>query len=168
MKINVEGLAALEEQLLELGAQASVQVLSAAARKAFKPVVDDAKAKVAADTEALRDAIRLRTKKPSSGKAVVIVGLGIAGPSRKQKRMAKVQRRLVKRGMAHAIDGKDLTAANPMSRWHFEEFGTARTRARPYIRPAFDANVEQMVGTLKVEIGRSIQRALRRKAKAGK
>lgn len=33
----------------------------------------------------------------------------------------------------------------PGWRWHFEEFGTSRQKARPFIRPAFDNNKAEAV-----------------------
>jgi HK97 gp10 family phage protein len=162
LSVKVTGFAALNGQLQELAAKTAAKALTSAARKAFKPVVDAARARVASDTSALRDAIKLTTKR-TTGDAVAIVGLKIVGPSRKQRKLNKVLRRAIKRGLLSSNENPGL---NPRARWHFEEFGTSKTRARPYIRPAFDANVGNVINSLKKEISEAIHRAVRSAARA--
>lgn len=162
MEVNPVGLRSLQDQLLELGAELGVKTLTAAAKKAFQPVIDDAQRLAPVDTDALRESVKLRSKKPKSGETVVAVGLSIAGQSKRQRRLAKVRRRLHKKGL---VSGSEKLPLAPKSRWHFEEFGTSKTRARPYIRPAFDKNVRWMIEDLKFELGKAILRAVKRKAR---
>src|SRR5690554_412384 len=114
--MKIEGLAALEAKLQELGAELGQKVLTAAARRAMRPVLEEAKRLVPKDTGALRDAITLSTGKPKEGETVAVAGLRI-GKSKGAK------------------DGR----MPPAARWHFVEFGTASQAARPFLRPALDS-----------------------------
>ncbi len=143
VSFKVTGLDALQAQLDELGAEVAVRALARSARKAFEPVLEAAKSLVSADRGELREAISITTKKPSSGDAVVVVGLKI--------------------GKGAAVAG----SVSPSSRWHFVEFGTAHMPAHPFLRPAMDQNAEKVLELLKTELEKSITRALKRKA-AGK
>lgn len=161
--MSLKGLAELEQQLLSLKELGGVKVLSAAGRKAFKPVIESAKARVRVDSAALKDAIKMTTKKAPKGnpKAVVAIGLKIQGPSRKSRKLAKVHARMVKRRL---ISGPKTLGVNPRVRWHLEEFGTAKAGAHPYIRPAFDSNVQGMVETLKNALGKGVARAIKKQS----
>ena len=50
-------------------------------------------------------------------------------------------------------------------RWHFAEGGTSTKAARPFLRPALDANAAKVVGELKDELRKAIDRVLKRRAK---
>lgn len=137
MTIRIEGLRELQEQLKEVGdALTQRKVLRAAARKAFKPVLDEAISRAPIDTGALKESMRLASVNPKKGDAVVVVGLEF----RKSK------------------DKKDAGW-----RWHFPEFGTVKQDAKPYIRPAFDNNVEAVTRDLKEQLKKGIAKALKKK-----
>lgn len=150
IKIKVQGLNALQAQLLELGAETGAKVLRTAARKAFVPVFDAAHrlALPSMDSGALMDAITLVVVKPKAGDVVTAVGLKIS---------AKISRRA-----AHT-----LAHRNPARRWHFIEFGTVHMAAQPFLRPAMDANAQVVVDILKQELVKGIRRATKRKARGG-
>lgn len=138
--VKVEGLDKLQDQLEEvLGAELAVKALGRAARKAFAPVLETAKALVQVSQGELRDAIKITVKKPSRGEAVVVVGLRIS---------------------------KGLGGEVPASRrWHFIEFGTAHMSANPFLRPALDRNASQVVDLLKAELATMLERAQRKARK---
>lgn len=46
-------------------------------------------------------------------------------------------------------------------RAHFEEFGTSRQRARPFVRPAFYGNLDRIVDRIRESLKRAIERAAR-------
>jgi HK97 gp10 family phage protein len=140
LKIKVEGLAALQAQLVELGGEMGVKALAQAARKAFKPVLESAKGLVPKHSGALRDAIKVSVLKPGAD-SVVVVGLRIGGGPK---------------------GSKELPAAR---RWHFIEFGTAHMAAHPFLRPALDQNAAKVLEDLKTELAKSIQKAIAKKAK---
>ncbi len=62
--LKVEGLSALQEQLLNLGAEAGAKALTAATRKAFLPVLERARALA----RRLRSGHSLRSCKNRSGR----------------------------------------------------------------------------------------------------
>jgi len=117
---------------MEFGAKTAARALMRAARKSFQPVIDAAIANCVEDTGELRASITISTKRPGAGDTVVVVGLRI--------------------GKRPNVPGK----LPPARRWHFVEFGTAHTRARPFLRPAFDQNAAKVAELMAVEINKQI------------
>lgn len=145
-----QGLKDLESELVALGANEGRKVLTRAARKAFAPVLEAARAAAPVDSGLTRDNLAIATQKPKDGESVVNVGLRV-GRS-KGTRIRK--------------DGKKATS--PHWRWHFIEGGTSSLAARPFLRPALDANAESVVGNLRGELRKVIDRVLKKRAKAAK
>lgn len=134
------GMAALQEQLTNLGAELGVKAMAQAARQAFKPVLEAARAMAPVDTGELRDSLRLSVKKPRAGDGVVVVGLRIGG-------------------------SKGAKGLPPARRWHLAEFGTAFQAAHPFLRPALDQNAAAVLELLKTELVKSIAKAIQKKGK---
>lgn len=152
MSFDVRGLDALQAQLLELGAELGLKTLAEAARKAFKPVLDDAKSMVPVDTGELRDSLKLSVVKSGSGDMAIAVGIRIGkGTGSKQARVA-----------AAAFGEGQLNSRPPARRWHFIELGTAELAPHPFLRPALDKNASRVLEALKVEIAKGIARALKK------
>ncbi len=145
--MKVEGLRELHDQLEGLGAAMAAKVLAVAARKAFAPVLEDARNRAPVDTGLLRDGIRIRVQRPKAGDAVIRVGLRIM-PAKGAKKLGR-------------------RTASPHWRWHFVEIGTSKMGAQPFLRPALDSNAAAVVAALKTELAAGIRRALRRKVRAG-
>jgi HK97 gp10 family phage protein len=142
VEMNVQGLDALQDQLLELGAELALKTLAQAARKAFAPVLEAAKSGVPIWSGALRDAIKLTVKKPAEGDAVVVVGLYVGKDA-----------------------GYKTGELPPERRWHFIELGTSKYAAHPFLRPALDGQASEVLDALKEEIAAAIERAVARKAR---
>ncbi len=140
VSFKLQGLDALQAQLVDLGAQLGVKALAQAARQAFKPVLETARALVPVDSGELRDSLRLSVKKPSAGEMVVVAGLRIGGS---------------KGG------GQELP---PARRWHWIEFGTAHIAAHPFLRTALDQNASAVLDLLKAELVKSIAKAVSKKS----
>ncbi len=143
ISFKLEGLAALQDQLTALGdVSLGVKALAQAARQAFKPVLESARAMVPVDSGELRAALRLTVVKPKGGAAasVVVVGLRIGG-------------------------SKGAKGIPPARRWHFIEFGTAHMSAHPFLRNALDQNASGVLEALKTELAKSIQKALKKQGK---
>lgn len=151
-----EGLKGLEEELVALGAKEGQKVLRAAARKAFAPVLEEARAKAPRDTGLLAENIVIVTQAPKEGDGVVNVGLRI----RKSK-----ETRISKHGTSK--DGTQRMATSPHWRWHFVEGGTSKTAARPFLRPALDNNADKVVSNLRGELRKAIDRVLKKRKKEG-
>lgn len=144
-----QGLKDLEAELVALGANEGRKVLTRAARKAFAPVLEAARAAAPVDSGLTRDNIIIATQKPKDGESVVNVGLRV-GKSK---------------GVRLRMDGKRATS--PHWRWHFIENGTSTQPARPVFRPALDANAEKVVGDLRGELRKVIDRVLKKRKKEG-
>lgn len=143
--MHISGLAELQAQLQGLGRELGRKTLASAARKAFAPVVDSARAKAPkGDSGQLRDALRLQVVMPKGEGAAVVAGLRVAKMPPGGRRRWKV---------------------GPEIYWRFVEMGTAKMAARPFARPALDSNASRVVETLKEELAKAIARALRKKAK---
>lgn len=143
--MRVEGLQELQAQLVALGQELGRKTLAAAARKAFAPVVEAARARAPkGDSGQLKQAIRLQVLQPKGEGAAVIAGLRVGKMPPGGRRRHKV---------------------GPEVYWRFVEMGTARVAARPFARPALDAGQGAVVETMKAELRKAIDRALRRKAK---
>jgi HK97 gp10 family phage protein len=51
--------------------------------------------------------------------------------------------------------------------WHMVEFGTEKMPAQPFMRPAFEAKKVAVVEAFRDELGKAIQRAIKRGKKRG-
>lgn len=150
VEFKLTGMSDLQARLVNLGAELGVKALAQAARKAFKPVLDAAKAMTPAYSGALRASLKLSVKKPRGGDdTVVVVGIKISG---------------AKDSAGGALLGKDELP--PARRWHFIEFGTAHLAAHPFLRPALESKAPEVLAMLKTEIANSIAKALKKKGKS--
>ena len=156
IQLKVHGLKELQAQLRALGDELGVKTLAAAARKAFKPVLEAAQAKVPVDSGALRESLRLAVKKSKNGDLGVVVGLRVSKLAGGQARVA-----------AAAFNEGQIDAIPPARRWHFIELGTAELAPHPFLRPALDSNAPAVLEALKTELAKGIARALKKRAKGG-
>lgn len=129
LEMKTEGFNELHQKLSELPQKLAVKVLVKAARKAFKPVLEDARGMVPKDSGALRDALKITVRR-GRGDEPLRVGLKIGA---------------AKAGNA----GSDIP---PARRWHFIELGTAKLAPHPFLRPALERNKAAIIEALKTEI----------------
>ena len=119
--IQVEGLKDLEKSLLKLGAKLGGKTLRSAVSDTLKPIQKTAKELVAQDSGLLKRSIRRRARISRTGRGgrTAVVGAVSAGSGGKSKNRKgeKVRRAFY----AHMI-----------------EFGTKRSVAKPFMRPAYD------------------------------
>lgn len=155
IEIKLHGLAELQAQLNGLGFELGVKTLAAAARKAFKPVLEAAKAKVPVDSGELRDSLKLSVVKLKGGETGIAVGIRIGkGTGARQAAVA-----------AAAFGEGQTRSLPPARRWHFIELGTADLAPHPFLRPALDSSAHAVLGALKEELVKGIQRALKKRAR---
>lgn len=118
--MKLKGLKQLKSQLRELE-RATKKHATSAAREAFKPVLAEARATAPEDTGLLKKRTKMKTVRPKDGKTLVAVGLVVsAKPEGDRRNWAWYERGVPARGIA----------------------------AQPFIRPAFDRNIETMKSTL--------------------
>jgi HK97 gp10 family phage protein len=151
-----DALKGLHDELVALGANEARKTLTRAARKAMQPVRDSARANAPVDSGLTRDNIVIATQTAQQdGDGVVTVGLRI-----KRSKETRLSKHAVSKGGTHRM------ATSPHWRWHFIEGGTSSQSARPFLRPALDANASAVVANLGAELRKAIDRVLKKRARA--
>lgn len=143
---KVEWLRGSDKALAEVGTKTTQKnILVRALKKAAKPIDDQASSLAPRDT----------------GKLQVSVITGT--------QLTRRQRSSSYKAGAHGV--AEVHVGTALSRGLFQEFGTFKMPAQPFMRPAWDANKERaqgIIGTeLWVEIRKAADRAARKRAKAG-
>lgn len=150
--INLKGLKAVQKQLESVAQETRAKVLRGAMRDAFKPVLDDAKARAPRDTSALAEGLTLGSAK-TKGTDGLAVGIVVVNNSARQKQAT----------MAAAAFGEGQSKAMPPSRrWHFIELGTSKDGARPFLRPALYRAAGAVVARLQEAVSKRIRKALKK------
>lgn len=152
--IEIKGLKQLRDKLMALGGVASVKVLTSAARKSMKIVAEEARTLCPEDTGALKKSIRLAAVKPRRGTVVASVGIVVTA------RKVREEIPIPEVGMVSVSEKIDASW-----RWHFTEFGTSHSSAKPFLRPAFDKHKEAVIAECKDVLSKAINRAVRQAAR---
>ncbi|NBE05932.1 HK97-gp10 family putative phage morphogenesis protein [Paragemmobacter ruber] len=158
IKMRVEGLRELDDALKSLSTRTAKTTAERAMRKALRPVADAAKAaaprsddgKHMADTitvaKVLKPSQRDGAERPTDFRRIMYVG--------------------AESPHAHLIE------FGTVERFHKSGKSTGAMPAHPFMRPAWDGNVQAVLASLtehlRREIDRAVARAARRAAKAGK
>lgn len=145
---EVEGLADLDKALEQVGYQIGLKVMRAAGRKAMKPVEVAMIAGANEATGDLKASINTTSSKPKSSRNGVTVFTNV-GPGR--KKAAKSQ------------GGRTLSRVNAKA--IAQEYGTARQKAEPFMRPALANNAQKVLGIYITELSKGIEAAVRKLAK---
>lgn len=153
VSIKVEGLSDLEEKLEQLGAVAGLKVLQSASRSACKPLLERARELVPVETGVLRDSLRIAVVRVRSGSVVISAGL--------KNRPVAVKNEIVD-DYGNVVVVKTGEKIDAGWRLHFTEFGTSKSAAHPFLRPAFDQMHGEMLAALKEGLGGAIARAARK------
>jgi HK97 gp10 family phage protein len=143
---KVDWLIGSNKALAEVGTKATQKnILVRTLKKAAKPIDDQASALAPVETGKLQVSVITGTKL-----------------TRRQRSSAY---------KAGSLGVAEVHVGTAMSRGLFQEFGTYKMPASPFMRPAWDANkgkAQDIIGTeLWVEIRKATDRAARRRAKAG-
>lgn len=145
---HVAGLRELGERFRALGEVAAQRALTDVGLAAFAPVLEDAQRLAPVRLGILRDTIRLAAQSPKDARGYsASVGLAMAWK--------------IEREYPSNVPGKHFhrTEGGAYWRWHWAEFGTARTAAHPFLRPALDENVGSILSRLRDELGAKIEAA---------
>ncbi len=153
--IDVVGLDVLDQAIAELDNKMKDKVLSKALNQALNPIRKDAKfyASVAPEPH---------TMITKSGRKVVVQRGLLRSAIRKRKVPKREMGELGGHGVAMGIYiGKGTKQKEYPNYWHFVEYGTSKMPAMPFLRPAFDKNVQIAVNafakTLKDEIDKIVK-----------
>lgn len=141
-RVKVQGLRELDKALEGLKISTAKGALRRVAKKALEPMLETAKHHVPVDEGHLRDSI-------------VIASSGLTRRARAQDRGR------VKQGIRLYLG---TASRNAVPR----EFGSARSAAQPYMRPAWDQHKDEAVQIVARELGPEIEKTARRAAKRRK
>lgn len=146
--ITIEGLREIQRKLLELPAKLQSRAIRNALNSGAKPMKDRARQLVPVDTGFLQENIIQYSVKRSEHEYTDQVRIGVrkrAAKNAKQRKFAATTSRKRRRLVAQR-------AVTPKY-WRHLEFGTSKSPARPFLRPAFE--------TEKINAARIIARRMR-------
>lgn len=152
--LQLTGFKELEKQFLELGPKLEKKGLRSANYAGAKVVVEAAKRTAAFHdrTGALRASIwAYKRRTPSNEVKHAIALKGLASKIKRERR------RLRKAGFTLA-----KLPAGPAIYGRFIEFGTSKMSARPFLRPAFLANVDNVINTIRSGLQSAIEKGIKK------
>lgn len=135
--VKIEGLSELREALHELPRATSTNVLKRVLTKAADPIVSMAESLAPVNTGRLQRSFKVGTKLSRRQKS-------------KHRKESKVEIFAGAGALVQAITS---------------EFGTVRQAARPFMRPAWDANKMKALGSIKDDLADEIEKARKRLAR---
>lgn len=141
--VKVTGLRELHEALRQLPKEVEGPPLYAALRAAAAPMKKDAVAAVPKDTHLIEKRITVARSKINNGKQG-LYGIYMRVKPIKAARLKKLGKYDVK---------------NDPFYWRFVEFGTSKMPARPFLRPAFEANKDKAVTIIRDKLKVTIAKA---------
>lgn len=147
LKFEIKGLRELDAGLAELPAAVRGKTLEAALMRAAKPILDEA-----------------RSRAPVRQGGAKRIGKGSKG------RLPGFLRASLRRARKRASDASATVQIGPHRRAFygmFQEFGTSRQAARPFLRPAFDAKAQEALKLLRDALSAEIVKAAQRIASRG-
>jgi len=160
IEVKVEGLDELLQNLKTLAVEVQDKEVKGMVFVGARAVRDLAKGYLvnvhgAVDTGSLRDGIRVGFDRQNS--SAVQKSYNVFVTNRVKKR-AGVKYRKSRKGSAVSEKMKFQS----LYYWRFLEFGTAKMRARPFLRPALDENKELVLGFMRERLEKGITRQARK------
>jgi HK97 gp10 family phage protein len=161
--VKVDGLRDLQAALAELPKATQTAVLKRTLLKAAEPIVTKAKELAPVRTGALRKSIRAvaQSKGGQAGKAAFHATMK-AGGTRKE---AAAAARAANRANPSSADVVVLIGPARLPYAHMVEFGTSEMGPQPYMRPAWDANRERVLESIKADLANEITKTVARRAR---
>lgn len=176
--VKIEGLKELDAAMGELGKSAARGVLRRTLVKAAEPMRAAAERNAPKDTGALAGSIIVTSKIDNRAGKKEYGAVMAAGGSKSAAVQALRDARRAKgigESFAEAFLGPAKAGKRGSIKAMVQEFGSSKQDAQPYMRPAFDAEVNTVLGNIKGEltteidkaVARARKRALKRAAQAG-
>lgn len=150
IRVNVEGLAAIERKLKQLPEKIGRNAMRRALRKGANVIRDAARANAKRiDDPETREQIWKNIAVASAGK-------------RREKEAGGVMMRVGVRGGAKPTRGDNGTPGGNTTHWRFVELGTSEARAQPFLTPAgaekaqaaYDATAADMIKQIDKELSK--------------
>lgn len=151
-RMEVDGLEVFERKLEELTNELAGKAVFGALNVALTPVVKEAKqlARVAPEPHTM-------VKK---GGSKVVVQPGLLSSAIRKRRLPKSEHKgeFAQGAVMGVYVGKGTKQKEYPYYWHFIEHGTSSMAATPYLRPAFDHNVELMISRFSEKLSENIDK----------
>lgn len=168
MTLKIEGLAEVNRALDQFAASTRRGILNRVLRKAAAPVVSSAKQMAPKDTGELRESISTQIVRSNAGKSAFAAAMR-GGASRAEAGAAARTANAEARGQGASAVVR-IRARAPHA--FFNEFGTTKMAAQPFLGPALRQNKGRVVSIiahdLKTEIAATARRVAARNARKGK
>jgi HK97 gp10 family phage protein len=168
-EFSVEGFpelfAAMDEMKEEIGKGKTDRIWREALKKAFEPVLRSAQSRAPQDTGQLSKRIYMKVHRPNSSdrrskyyeQGEIYMARVSASPLRDDSELRVV---LNKRGRFQNVWGNKRPVAVS------QEFGNANNKAQPFLRPALESNVSNVLAILKGSLESAIEEVARKAARA--
>lgn len=144
---NLQGFKELADALRELGPRVARNGLRAATSAGAAIIRNDARSRAPVDTGEMKKDIQMKRERDTKGE------------------MSAKYSVFVRSGKKSRLSGKARNIQKDSYYWKFQEFGTSKAPAQPFMRPAYDANKEAAVGKIGEVLNERIQKAARELAR---
>lgn len=161
--VKVEGLKELEKALRELPRATAKNVMVRALKAAAGPMVEMAQKDAPVLTGSLRDSIAVSSRKPKDAKSAGAMAYGAAMAAGASAGQARQAARAANSGAGGLVEVYVGPGQNPQA--IAQEFGTARHPPQPFMRPAWDANKDGILASIKDLTWSEIEKAAKRLAR---
>lgn len=152
INIKIEGLQDLDKRLREFGPKVAANGLRAASFAGARVIREAIKATAPVKTGLLRS--NIAAFKRQTPRNVARYSIGVKGIRRKYANT----RFNVRKGRV----GKKYQADGPAFYAKFQEYGSSKQAARPFMRPAFINNAQAAVNAIKDRLAKAIELAARK------
>lgn len=150
--MEIHGLDELEAKLAEMDNDMAGKALFSALNVALTPVKKEAQQKALVAKEP-----HIMTKK---GGGKVKVQPGLLSSAIRKKRLPKSEHKgeFSQGAVMGVYVGKGTKQKEFPNYWHFAEYGTSKQQATPYLRPAFDNNIDVMIDKFSDKLAANIEK----------
>lgn len=152
--VDIKGLDELDAKLALLDNELAGKSLYSALNVALTPVVKEAKARASVAPEP-----HIMT---TAGGRKVEVEPGLLESAIRKRRLPKSEHKgeFAQGAVMGVYVGKGTKQKEYPRYWHFIEHGTSKMRSAPFLRPAFDHNVDNMVNRFAKKLAQNIDKHL--------
>jgi HK97 gp10 family phage protein len=154
MQVKLQGFAELQQRLKEFGPKVEKSGLRAATRASAVVFRDAIRLTAPVKTGLLKANIVVNSRR-GDGPNIIRYGARIKAAKKIKYGNTRQNRRLRRVGKKYQMEG-------PAFYGRFLEYGTSRMHARPFMRPAFGANINKALDAFKTRMAKAIVEAAKK------